>query len=273
MNFIQRHAYGIGAGFASLLWPFFGKRAKIAVDNILACGITADPVEARRIAKKSFGHLAGHICEALCVPGVVTASNWREHLDVTSEVPESTVKLLLESPDTPIILASAHHGVWEAATNTLSFARPMIAVARVMNNRLVAKWMKNHHFRGPVTVIDKTRGFTPDILRQWRDECSAMTILMDQHTRGGLLLSFLGRPARTFTSATRLAMRTGYPIVVGSFVRVAPYRYRLVGGEPVRFSKSDDMAVATQLLNDRLTDAIRKYPEQYLWIHRRWRNG
>jgi KDO2-lipid IV(A) lauroyltransferase len=100
-----------------------------------------------------------------------------------------------------------------------------------------------------------------------------MTILMDQHTRGGLLLSFLGRPARTFTSATRLAIRTGYPIVVGSFVRIAPYRYRLVGGDPIRFPKQTDLAAATQLLNDRLSAAIRKYPEQYLWIHRRWRNG
>jgi KDO2-lipid IV(A) lauroyltransferase len=273
LNVIQRHAYDFGAGFGKLLWPFFRKRAKTAVDNILACGITADPAVASRIARQSFGHLAGHICEALCVPGVVDASNWRAHLDVTSEAADETVKLLLDSPETPIILASAHHGVWEAATNTLSFARPMIAVARVMNNRVVARWMKKHHFRGPVTVIDKTKGFTPEVLRQWRRERAAMTILMDQHTRGGLLLSFLGRPARTFTTAARLAMRTGYPIVVGSFVRVAPYRYRLVGGPPVRFSKTDDLAAATQLLNDRLGEAIRRYPEQYLWAHRRWRDG
>jgi lauroyl/myristoyl acyltransferase len=205
LNVIQRHAYDFGAGFGKLLWPFFRKRAKTAVDNILACGITADPAVASRIARQSFGHLAGHICEALCVPGVVDASNWRAHLDVTSEAADETVKLLLDSPETPIILASAHHGVWEAATNTLSFARPMIAVARVMNNRVVARWMKKHHFRGPVTVIDKTKGFTPEVLRQWRRERAAMTILMDQHTRGGLLLSFLGRPARTFTTAARLA--------------------------------------------------------------------
>ena len=261
MNFIQRHAYDIGTGFAALLWPFMRRRRKIAVDNILACGITGDPAKARRIAKKSFCHLAGHVCEALCVPSVVDASNWREHLDVESEASREAVKLLLESPDTPIILASSHHGVWEAATNVLSFARPMIAIARVQNNRLVANWMKKHHFRGPVTVIDKSHGFTPEIMRQWRDDCAAMTILMDQHTSGGLKLTVLGRPARTFTSATRLAMRTGYPVVVGSFVRTAPYRYRLVGGDPVRFEKGCDLAAATQLLNDRLGDAIRRYPE------------
>jgi KDO2-lipid IV(A) lauroyltransferase len=271
MNWIDRHAYDWGSAFARALYPLLRKRRRIAVDNILKAGVTDDPKEADRIARMALGHLAGHICEALCVPCVVNAENWREHLDVETEASPEAVKLLLESPDTPIILASAHHGVWEAATNVISFARPMIAIARVMNNKLVAKWMKNHHFRGPVTVIDKKNGFTPEIMRQWKDERAAMTILMDQHTSGGLKLEFLGRPAKTFTSVTRLAMRTGYPVVVGSFVRVAPYRYRLVGGAPLRFSRGDDLAKCTQILNDRLGEAIRKYPEQYLWAHRRWR--
>ena len=271
MNFFLKHAYDVGYGFASLVWPFMKKRQKVAIDNVLACGITDDPKEARRIAKASFGHLAGHICEALCVPAVVNASNWREHLDVETDAEPGVVKLLLETPDTPIILASSHHGVWEAATNILSFVRPMIAIARVQNNKLVAKWMKKYHFRGPVTVIDKSHGFTPEIMRQWKEERAAMTILMDQHTSGGMLLNFLGRPARTFTSVSRLAIRTGCPIVVGSFVRVGPYRYRLVGREPLAFKKGDDLAAATQQLNDRLGEAIRKYPEQYLWAHRRWR--
>lgn len=270
MNFLDRKAYDWGSAFARLLYPLFRKRRRIAIDNILKAGITNDPKEADRIAKASWGHLAGHICEALRVPHVVTCDNWREHLDV-SGAPESTVRLLLEETDTPILLVSAHHGVWEAATNILSFSRPMIAIARVMNNKLVANWMKNHHFRGPVTVIDKNHGFTPDILRQWITERSAMTILMDQHTAKGLPLMFLGRPAKTFTSATRLAIRYGHPIVVGSFVRIAPYKYRLVGGEPLRFAKDADKATCTQLLNDRLGEAIRQYPEQYLWSHRRWR--
>jgi lauroyl/myristoyl acyltransferase len=148
----------------------------------------------------------------------------------------------------------------------------MIAVARVMNNKFVARWMKKHHFRGPVTIIDKKNGFSPDVLRQWADTAAAMTILMDQHTAGGAKLQFLGRPARTFTSATRLAMRSGRRIVVGSFVRVGPYRYKLVGGPPVSFAKDADRDASTQILNDRLGAVIRKYPEQYLWAHRRWRD-
>jgi KDO2-lipid IV(A) lauroyltransferase len=140
-----------------------------------------------------------------------------------------------------------------------------------MNNKFVAGWMKKHHFRGPVTVIDKNHGFTPAIMKQWISEKAAMTILMDQHTAKGMPLTFLGRPARTFTTATRLAMRTGLPMVVGSFVRIAPFRYRLVGGAPLVYSDEIGKEGFTQLLNDRLGEAIRQYPEQYLWSHRRWR--
>ena len=65
MNFIDRHAYDWGAGFARLIYPLFRKRRRIAIDNIIKAGITDDPKEAARIAKESWGHLAGHICEAL----------------------------------------------------------------------------------------------------------------------------------------------------------------------------------------------------------------
>lgn len=271
MTYLQQHAYEIGCDFAAALWPFFGRRRKVAVENVLKCAITSDLKEAKRIAKASWCHLAGHIAEALFVPGVINKDNWRDHLDI-SGCPEETAKLLLERLDTPILLVSAHHGVWEAATNLLSLTRPMIAIARVMNNKLVAKWMKNHHFRGPVTIIDKNNGFRPKYLEQWVRERAAMTILVDQYAWNGPLLDFLGRPARTITSATRLAIKTGYPIVVGSFVRTAPYQYRLVGGSPLVFSKDDDREKCTQILNDRLGECIRQYPEQYLWAHRRWRD-
>ena len=237
----RRKAYPAGAAFGRFLYRFFPKRRRIAVDNILKAGVAAD-------------------------------SNWREHLDVDGASPVA-VRLLLEETDKPIILVSAHHGVWEAATNLLSFARPMIAIARTMNNPVAAKWMEKHHFRGPVTIIDKNRGFTPEIIRKWKSEKAAMTILSDQHApeKRGVKVDFMGRPAWTFTTAVRLAAKTGCPIVVGSFVRTAPFRYKLVGGDPVTFPPDISMEEGAKVLNKRLGDAIRAWPEQYLWSHRRWR--
>ncbi len=270
MTFLQRHAYSIGGAIAAAAWPFFFRRRRISVDNVLKCGITSDVREARRIARVAWRHFAGHIAEALFVPRVVTCENWREHLDF-SGAPEEAVKMLLDTPEKPVLLVSGHHGVWEAATNILSFSRPMIAIARKLDSAWAQKFLEKHHFRGPVTLVDKNRGLTPAVLRQWKDQCAALTMLMDQHAWNGERLEFLGRPAMTVTSAARLAVRSGFPVVIGSFVRVGPYRYRLVGGTPLEFSRGDDVRRVTQIFNDRLGEAIRQYPEQYLWSHRRWR--
>lgn len=272
MTFLQRRAYSIGAGFAALLWPFFVRRRRLSVDNVLKCGIARDRRAAARVAAAAWRHFAGHLCEALCVPAVAGRDRWRECID-TSEADPSAAALLLDTPDEPIILVSAHHGAWEAATNMISFARPMIAIARTMNNKAVARWLEKHHFRGPVTIIDKKHGITKGVLEKWERERSAMTILVDQHASRGERLFFLGRPARTVTSAARLAIRTGRRIVVGSFVRTGPYRYSLCGGPPLKFSRSTPVAAAAQIMNDRLSQAIRRHPEQYLWAHRRWRDG
>ena len=271
MTFLQRKSYDFGWGLASLVWPFFRKRRRLSVENILRSGVTADPDEARRIARNAFCHFAGHICEALAVPSVVNKDNWREHFDFSEADPE-LAKVLFERPDMPILIVSGHHGAWEAATSIVSLNRPMIAIVRMMDSKFLQKWLEKHHFRGAVTVVSKNDGFREKVMRQWFEEKSAMTILMDQYTYGGSLLTFLGRPARTVTSAARLAVKYGFPVAVGSFVRVGPFQYRAVAGKPIVFEKGTDRDVATQVLNDRLSDAIRKYPEQYLWMHRRWRD-
>ncbi|MBR2837621.1 MAG: lysophospholipid acyltransferase family protein [Kiritimatiellae bacterium] len=270
MTFVQRHAYGFGFGLAAAFWPLFRRRRRLSVDNLLRGGVAADEAEARRIAKCAFCHFLGHVFEAMCVPGVVTRENWRDHLDF-SEADPTAVKALLDDVDRPVLLVSGHHGCWEAATNIISFARPMIAVARVMDSKLLQNWIRKHHFRGPVTIVNKNDGFTKGVLEQWQRENAAMTILMDQYSYGGAKTQFFGRPTRTVTSAARLAIRYGCPVVVGSFVRVAPYRYRLVGDAPLVFARDFDRDAAVQALNDRLEAAIRRYPDQYLWMHRKWR--
>ena len=270
-----RKAYGIGSAFVTLFYPLFRGRRKVAVDNILKAGITDDPKEADRIARRAFGHFAGHLCEALKVGQVVTAENWRDHLRFDG--PEETRTLLLERPDLPVMIVTGHHGVWEAGGIVLSYSRPLIAVARKMNNPFLERYFKTHHFRGSITVISKKKGFTPDIIRQWKKSCAAMTLVMDQHAnkKQGIVVDFLGRPASTHTSPARLHLATGIPMLIGSFVRDAPFQYRILTDTPFVFrptgNRDADTEAVLKEVNRRLGEVIRKYPEQYLWAHKRWR--
>ena len=268
-------AYDIGAAVTESFYPLFRKRRRIAVDNILKARITGDPKEADRIARKAFGHLAGHVCEALKVGQVITADNWREH--ITFDGPTEAWKLLMESPGLPIMILSGHHGTWEAAVPVIAFTRPMIAVARKMNNPFVERFLKEHHFRGAITIVPKKKGFAPSVLRAWREEGAAMTLVMDQHAgpKQGVMVDFMGSPASTHTSPARLHLKTGAPIIAGSFIRDGAFKYRMVTGQPIVFKgtgdKEKDTARLLTEINQRLEAVIRRYPEQYLWAHKRWR--
>lgn len=268
-------AYDIGAALASSVYPLFRERRKIAVDNILKAHITDDADEADRIARKAFGHLAGHLCEALKVGQVVTPENWRDHL--VFDGPPETWKLLMESPQEPVMILSGHHGVWEAAATIISFTRPMIAVARKMNNPFVDRFLTRKHFRGAITVVPKKMGFSHRVIREWKEKGAAMTLVMDQHAgpRQGVIVNFMGRPASTHTSPARLHLATGIPILAGAFVRERAFQYRMISGLPIRFSPTgnrshDEIELLTEI-NKRLEAVIRRYPEQYLWAHKRWR--
>lgn len=268
-------AYALGASVTSLVYPLFRKRRGIAIANILAAGITDDPAKADRIARKSFGHLAGHLCEALKTGQVIGPDTWREH--ITFDGPDSAWKLLMESPGVPVMILTGHLGSWESAVSIISYTRPMIAVARKMNNPFVDRFLKKHHFRGEITIVSKKMGFAPSVLREWKEKGAAMTLLMDQHAgpRHGVRVDFMGRPASTHTSPARLHLKTGAPILAGAFVRDGLFQYRMVTAEPIRFTptgnKETDIADLTAEINRRIEAVIRRYPEQYLWAHKRWR--
>lgn len=269
-------AYGMGARLGELLYPFFPGRRRLSSDNIRQAGITDDPEEADRIGRKAFGHLAGHICEALKIGEVVTPDNWREHM--VYEGPQEVWQILAETPDRPVMILTGHHGTWEAAVPIISAFRPMIAVARRMNNGMVEQFLSKKHFRGNITIIGKEHGFTPAILRQWKTEKAAMTLVMDQHAgkKQGVRVDFLGRPASTHTSPARLYLASRAPMLVGSFIRESPFQYRMISaGDAFEYEPTGDhdrdIREILSGINDRLGRLIRRYPEQYLWAHRRWR--
>jgi len=270
-----RRAYQIGSALTRAVYPLFRARRKIAIDNLLRAHITDDPQEADHIARMAFGHLAGHVCEAFKTGEVIGPENWREH--ISFDGPEESWKLLLDSPDVPIMILTGHLGAWEVAASVISFTRPMIAVARKMNNPFVERFMKANHFRGQITIVSKTQGFSSGVIRLWMEQKAAMTILMDQHAgaKHGICVPFMGRPASTHTSPARLHLKTGAPILVGGFIRDGLFHYRMVTGTPIRYApttnKAKDMETLLTTINSRLEAIVRRYPEQYLWAHKRWR--
>jgi KDO2-lipid IV(A) lauroyltransferase len=125
------------------------------------------------------------------------------------------------------------------------------------------------------TVISKRRAL-PEILRLIR-KGAGVAILVDQNVQeqDGIFVEFFGRPAATTTVAAALAVKTSCALVPVHCEALPDGRYRFVYGRPVEWTPSgsrlDDIARLTQALTSEIEGWVRERPEQWLWMHRRWK--
>lgn len=270
-----KRAYGLGFSIGAGLFSIFrrGKRARTAIDNVVIAGLAKTRAEAYCIARDSVGHFVGHVCEALRAPHVVTHENWRDYveLDMTPEAKSAIFEM-----KKPILLATGHLGAWEAGITAITSARPMFAVARLMDNPYIQKFLDRHNFRSGATIIPKRHGFSGDTLRRWQKENAAMTILFDQYSSHGAVVPFFGHDVPVFTSPARLSIKTGIPVLVGGFLRTGLMKYKMViVGDLIYPDASKPYEESVKELTaeyiSRLEQVIRQAPDQYLWLHRRFR--
>lgn len=256
----------------SLTFCLLRTRRRIAVDNIVRSGIATDSRAATRIARGSFQHFATLTVESIVAEHLIREDNWREHIDIAG-VPE--LMELVKQPGQGVILTTAHFGNWEVVAQAFSYCKPVVAIARRMNNpytnALIQERKLGHRFR-MIMKHEATGAALFEVLKQGQ----ILAMLIDQHARHrGMPIPFFGRPAATHTAAALIHLRSGAPLGFVYCLRIAPLRYQLhfrriahPAGAP-----RDQAAIAAILtdINHELESAIRAHPEQYLWAHRRWR--
>ncbi|TCP42374.1 lysophospholipid acyltransferase family protein [Rhodovulum marinum] len=169
----------------------------------------------------------------------------------------------------PVILVTGHFGNYEAARAALvARGLPIGGLYRPMRNRYFnAHYVRTMEaFGGP--VFPQGRRGTGGFVRHLKAG-GILVLLIDQHNARGATLRFLGQPARTALSAAELALR--YDAVLVPF-----YATRQADGlgfdidleAPIPPGTPEAM---TQALNDSLEARVRAHPEQWFWIHRRWK--
>lgn len=264
-------AYEFGRFLGGIWYGLDRKRRCIAQENVINAKIASDEKKGKKIARAACQHFLGHLLESLRLPA--------QYADFSSnrielEAPQESIDLIIKAGE-PILLVSGHLGCWETALQMLPEARQTMVMVRSMNNPYVQQFLERAHFRGKIKLVSKKQGMSATTLKLW-GEGRTMIMLMDQHAgRHGLWIDFFGRPASTHTSPARLHLLTGHPIICIAFVRVGLWRYRLLASEPMRFAATDDRLADQEKiirhLSTCLESYIRAFPDQYLWMHRRWR--
>ena len=172
------------------------------------------------------------------------------------------------------ILLSAHFGNWEILGPRLVAAGlPTSVVARDAPDAGTARLINQCRERCGLQVVSRrnVRGML-EALRAGR----LLLLLPDQHQRGAsVVVDFLGRPAATATGPATLARRTGAPVVPGFCRRLADGSFRVTLQPALELIRTGDRAADaranTAHYNQVLGDEIRRHPEQWLWLHRRFK--
>jgi Kdo2-lipid IVA lauroyltransferase/acyltransferase len=171
-----------------------------------------------------------------------------------------------------ILIATAHLGNWELSVVAHALlTEPMHMVVRPLDNPLLDQWITNIRTSGGNRVHPKRKA-TRAIIEALRAN-QAVGILIDQNVSSSeaIFVNFLGHPASAQPAFARLANHTGAAILLGFTVwNPAKSKYQLIF-RPVEGIGPDEFAT-TQAVQLALESAVREWPDQWLWFHRRWKN-
>ena len=174
------------------------------------------------------------------------------------------------------LFITGHFGFWELQAIAHGLTQPPIAVvARALDNPLLHDLVERVRSSTGNYVIYR-QGGARKILRALQQN-HGVAVLIDQHiqTADAVTVEFFNRPAATTSAVAALALRTGAPVIPVFALPLPDGRYRMVYEHPVEPPGADDpdaIREFTQRCTDVLEMYVRRYPDLWLWMHRRWRD-
>jgi KDO2-lipid IV(A) lauroyltransferase len=245
---------------------------RIAERNLAAAFPSRPGRERRAIARAAFAHFGRLLFELLKFS---TLS--REHMLARVEFDGDERMRSAYAHGKGVIFITGHFGFWElhAMVHALH-AQPIALLARALDNPLLNDLLETIRQRTGNTVVYR-RGTIRRVMRTLQAK-QGVAVLIDQHIMGrdAIYVDFFERPAATTSAVAALALRTGAPVVPVFALPLGHGRYRLIYEHPVeppRGEAEDAIRDFTQRCTDVLEMYVRRHPDLWLWMHRRWRDN
>jgi Kdo2-lipid IVA lauroyltransferase/acyltransferase len=170
-----------------------------------------------------------------------------------------------------VLVATAHLGNWElSAFAHALMTEPMNIIIRPLDNPAIDRLVEERRRMSGNRLIEKWDSARAILRALHQNE--AVGVLIDQNTslHEGVFVDFFGVPACANTAFVRLAARTGAPVIPGFALWSGEQRRYILRFYP-EIPMTGDTQTDTQALHSLLESVIREYPDQWLWIHRRWK--
>lgn len=175
-----------------------------------------------------------------------------------------------------LLLVGAHFGNWELQAIAFSLLfQPLLFLYRPLDNQFLERLVTSVRSSTGNIPLVKNKAMR-QMLRTLKTN-GIVGLMIDQNWswQEGVFVDFFGRPACTSDGFVRLALHTESPVLPAFMVRQESGKYRLIIGDAVELvhtgEQEKDVLVSTQNFTRILENMIRKYPDQWFWVHQRWK--
>jgi len=246
------------------------KRRGIVKDNLKKTFPGKSENEINRIALETWKH-SGIIASEFARSVSMTNENVFEKFEFVNE--ENYIDAI--SMGRGVIMLASHIGNWELMGMALAVrGYKLLVIARQLRNRPGSEYIKYLRERAGMKIVYEHEGVKETT--KYINEGGSVAIIIDQHiTEGGVIVDFLGRPAYTTSLIPLLAKKTGAPVIPFYNLRQPSGRYTVYFEKAIELYESgnfkQDIIRNTAMLNGVIGKWIKKTPEQWFWLHNRWK--
>ena len=253
------------------------KHRNRAISHILHSGIRTDLAGAKELAKKNFQHILKVFVDVVTASRLVTRENFRDYYELDMEADPEWLAFSTSEKNENVILATGHLGNWELAGSAYSLLSgiPLVSIMRPLENELIGNFFYSRRAVFDHTTFSKEKGVRPLLTALLHGE--SIAIVADQHAvrQEGVEIEFCGHPARAHMTPALLNLKTKVKLICWVAIRKEyDFKFKITGCGPVHYTptgdKEKDIQALAQLYSNQIEECLRKYPEQWLWPHRRW---
>lgn len=222
--------------------------------------------------RRMWEHLFLMVAEVAHAPRTIHETSWRQY--VTFRDKPLIVRYLLDPR--PAVLVTGHYGNFEVAGYVLGmFGFPTFTIARKLDNPFLDRFITRFRASTGQFILPK-QGCAPQVEAVLASG-GLLSVLGDQHAGPkGCWVEFLGRPASCHKAVALFTLTSGAPQIVSYLRRKGRPMHFEIGVAGIADPQTWDTRLAavkplTRWYNERLEEMILEAPEQYWWVHRRWK--
>ena len=261
-----RFTYLLARLIGALAFHVFRFRRNIVLGNLeIALGSEMPHEKLAGIGAESYRQTAMSFLELLIAP------KFRKHIhEILAPEQQRLIRDLLRNGH-GLVAVSGHLGNWElqGAAAAAAMPEPFVVAAVRQSNPHINRFITRRRISMGMDVAGSKEAMK--MLIRGLKNGQAVGLVADQNAgRDAVFVDFFGRKAATHPGPAKLALKFRAPMLVGAAIRTGPGRFKVLL-EQVDIRADDTVESLTRRHVKILESFIRQYPEQYFWLHRRWK--